>query len=665
MTAPLATRFRNQTLIQYASVWPTSDPGWISIRAWAEKACDGLANDIGSASFAHPAGNILWPGDTVPIATTPLGIAGKYVRICIEDAAGTIVDATSLKNYTPIWWGKIMGKTFLPNAEKTGLNVGYSCAGLMMILDQIMPFKHYQVGSTGDIADITVPMTFNGKGSQKTGNRSAATYPVGGSNVFVFAPEDNADQWTALDVLEYLLALAKATNPGGPVWTVAGATAALNYTEKWELSGMSIMEAISRLISPRQGLGFRVVMSGFQPQIFVMSLSATSVVANPDYTLPASVDQVSLDLTDPSEILEFTISEDQTATYGKIAIIGGPDIYAITLMADGDDTGQLIRDWDGADETAYDLLDDADKGQGELAKVYRRFKIPTNWNGQSYNGDLTIPSARLTASSGPHGVDGYTGAVTIGENIRGINYRLTRDLPVPAGYDWDTQVVVDADLTKKAQELQCFVLLGSTWMTLAEYCDGRSSVQIEVDEDNAAVTVGPADVADYIRDLFAGGGELYFTLGIKSQLPLMVSWNASTEPTEQARSIIRERPQMTRKTIGAGTIFRVEAEAAMTRVAETVVADDVDDMLAVLALAVPWYSNPDWQVSWAKRGEIGTAYGNPGTLYTDITYPISVGVTALINTAAIVTRREWDFSDEQGMTRVTTKRIKLDIETVF
>ncbi len=666
MVAPLVTRFRNQTLIQYAAVWPTSHPGWLSMRAWADSACDGLANDVGSAQFSHPAGNILWPGETSPVAVTPMNIVGKYARICLEDPSGTIVDPYSLKNYTPIWWGKIMGKSFQPNAERTGLMVGYSCAGLMMILDQITPFKHYQVGRSGTYADITRPMVFNSKGSQKSGNRSAATQIIGGQHVFVFAPEDNADHWTALEVVEYLLALVKDSNPGGPTWTLAGATSALDYVEKWDLSGMTVLEAISRLINPRQGLGFRMAMSGFQPTIHVMSLSATAVVANGDYTLPASVDQVSLDLTDTGEILDFQISEDQSATYGKIAIIGGPDIYTMTLMANADDTGQLEKDWDAGDETAFDLLEEEDKGQGNLAKVFRRFKIPTNWTGANHDGSFTLPTNRSTASSGLHGVGGYTGEVTTGgELIRGINFELMRDLPVPTGYDWDTQDPDSADLTKKPESPQCYVKSGSTWMTLAEYCGARDSVQIEIDEDAAAITVGPQDVAEYIRDAFANGDELYFTIGIKSQLPLMVSWNGSTEPVEQARSIVRERPQMVRKTITQGTIFRVVEEAALSRAADAVVSDDTDDMLSVLALAVPWYSNPDWQVSWAKRGEIGSGYGVPGTLYTDIEYPINVGATDNINTAAIVTRREWDFSDEGGMTKVITKRIKLDIETVF
>ncbi len=674
MTALIAPRFYNQTIVQTAQIWPTDDAGWTTQRMFATSGGDGLANDVGSMSLFHPAGEVVWPGETTPITTLPLDIVGHYVRVCVEDPAGSLVDPTSLKYYSAIWWGKVVARGWKPaSGGQAGLEVNYECAGLLIILDQITPFHHYEMGVGLAKADITLPLAFNANGAKKSGNRSGPTIGVGTPPIatYIFDRRD-ALHWTARQVVEYLLALAYDTNPGGPTWTLTGQTTALDFVEKWDLAGMTVLESITRLINPRNGIGFRMVMDGFQPTIEVHTLVADDIVAGA-YTLPASDLQVDLDLTNDAEIVDFAIKETQVATYGRVAIVGGADVYIMTMCFKGDGSGQFIKDWTDAEADALDLLtedDDEDqRNAGIYAKVYRRFKLSNAWNGSNHDGSFTLPVARTETFTPPalHGDNGYSGILEAGGTIiEGSNFQLLRDLPIPMGYNWDDQDVADVDLNKKPEDPKAFVkLVDGSWMTLETYCE-CTSLEIQIDDKTATITLG-RNAAEYIRDLIAAGDELYFTVAVKHQLPLMVSWNrpSAGEPVEQYRSITRLRPHLTRATIAINTYFRVVSTVIQQRDATVEVDSDVDNLLAALALAVAWYSVPDYEISWVKQGDIGTDYGRPGTLYTSVEYRTGLGTSEIVETQCIVTRRDWDFADEKGSTKITTKRIQIDIETVF
>lgn len=662
MPPALVVPLVNETLIQTGSTWGS----WTTRRMFARRASDGLCNDVGSAELYHPGGYVLWPGDTVPAIIEPYDIVGQYVRLLLEDPAGTVADHG--KNFRPIWHGKVMKRGWGPNAEQTGLEVTYECAGLLIVLDQFTLPEHWELITPSGIANITLPLVFNGHKGYKTGNRSTAVQTIGASSAYVF-DRNSGTEWTAQQAIEYLLATMKLSFPGGPTWSLAGATAALGYKDKWDLSGMNLLEMISRIISPRLGIGFRMEMAGANPTIHVMSLVATAV-ATTDYTLPASLEQVSLDLTDPTEIIDYSITEDQTGTYGQVQIIGGYPVYAVTLKTGTG--GQIEEDWTAAERTDYDAAVTAvEPIQGALQRVGRRFKLIGAWLGDSYNGAWTMPTSRDLATSGLHGLNGYNGVLgASGALLSGEKFVLTRDLPVPMGHDWDTQATATADYSARGHEPLVFVEEAGVFSTLAEYVTAYGEVELEsceiqIDEKTGAITIGPASVAAAVLELLDTGGKLYFTVGIKNQVPLMVSWNRPAgEPTEQNRSVVRLRPSATQKIIVPGTAFRVEAGVLKTRAANTVIQDDVNSLRSALALAVAWYSRPNWEISWSLKGIISTAFGEAGVLYTDATL-YTVGGTFNVPMGAVVSSREWDFSDGAGCTRISTKRIKLDIETVF
>jgi hypothetical protein len=637
------------------------------------RASEGLANDVGDADIYHPAGSVLWPGETSFADLALKQICGNYVRILREDPEGTIEDVETDKTYTAIWWGVICSRTWQPNNDQTGLDAHYSCKGLLGVLDQIVPFHHWEINSDSSAAaDITLPLVFNDK---KKGNMSEATFTLAGRTVHIF-DRRSGKLWTAKDAVEYLLAVTLASNTGGPQWTLGGSLVEddglLDFSEKWDISGMSTLEAITRIINPRQSRGYRLEMGeDFQPIIYAMSLSGSDITVG-SLTLPGSDDTTPLDLTTSSVIIDYDAQEEQLATYGRVGIVGGDDIYIMTLKCKVDDSGQIVRDWIDAEREAWAIIDDEDElKSGELSKVNRRFKIRADWDGSNHNGSYLISSVREVSLGGDpettlHGDGGYTGVLAgIDTLINGNNFALTKDLPLPVDKNWDTQDPATADFTTKPTEIQVFVKIGDEWQTLAEYA-GYDSIQIETDEDQSSITLGPPDIANFVDDILMAGNELYFTIGVKHQLPLMVSWiGDDLEPVDQSRSIIKLRPHTSRKTIVQDTIFRISDGAAQSRVATTETESDLPELLQCLALATAWYGQPEWALSWEDIGIITTDLGKPGRLYTSFKYFYKPGSTSTISMNAVVTRREWDFSDANGRTKMITKRIKHDIETVF
>jgi hypothetical protein len=250
MTTAQITNFYNQTVVQVASIWPVDD-GWTTVTAWARKYAVGMANDVGSAELYHPAGNVLMPGTTTIQHLLPLDIVGQYVRILRHTPTGAgavYTDPTSNKKFKPVWWGKVVSREWKPNPEETGLDVVYVCAGILSVLDQIVPFSHKEVGQGGAPCDITLPIAFNERGGKKSTNRSHTTQPVGGNQVYVFDRASVVDRWTARQVLDYLFALIRETNPNGPKWAVNDPNGCLNYIDKWDLSGMSVLEKFNGLL---------------------------------------------------------------------------------------------------------------------------------------------------------------------------------------------------------------------------------------------------------------------------------------------------------------------------------------------------------------------------------------------------------------------------------
>lgn len=656
---------RNRTLVQYALDWPASELGWTTIEgAWSEKSSEGFCNDLGSATVVYPFGSIKRQGSPSVVLSTYLGLCGAYIRIAEEDATGTIVAADGTK-FTAFWVGTAGESDIAPNNAGTGYDERVQCQGILSILDQIVPPVHYGVPSGGPLnpaADIGSKVTFNMLGNRKTGNRSADKYDFGGGySAYVFDMSGDGEEWTARDILEYALAIAYLAAPGGPTFTIGGQASAITFKDKFSLSGASCLEMITRTLNPRQGVGFRAAYNGTTSVLIdVMSLSKDAITVAGGDSLPANDRQRTIDLTPANLNSGWSIKESQLATYDNIDVVFGAPQYAITFsLAD------FEPDWTPAEKAAFDALDEEDpeRNVGAMARVYRRFKIKSDWVGTATSG-FAMPTDRSVETSALHGEGGYTGEqVSGGQLVETKALRLMRRLPMPEGYDWSSPPT-DFDKAREGMKPIVIVRSGAKYQTLADYCSVEN-ISVQIDEENCAFTLGPDKIVENIADLLTLGDELFITLGIESQMESIVSWCRPTADMvrDKRRIMTKKREKLRRRFITAGTFLGVEGETLKQAPGSlTTIEDDLPLAKSLLAALVPWYSVSEWVVSRTLSGTIDLAEDFvTGDLITQASFQFVDGSTKTIPAIGVITSIVRDYTND-GKVSLFTKRIEVDTE---
>ena len=676
MVVPLILSNAVRTLVQTASVWPTSDLGWTSIDPWAQSASFGLNNDCGSASLFTPSGTAFKPGKSISSLIKSQSICGKYVRILRRNVSGTVVADDGL-NFSPLWHGIVTGRKIAPDAGATAFTNSYSCAGIMSVLDSVTPQYHLYEAGAGDVAaDVGSSPIFNYLGSKKTGNRSANLYNFGGGVLsYVFSKSPGATFWTASDVVTYYLALFKYFGGGGPTFSLAGQLTALSWQEKWDLNGHSCGEALARVMSQKQGIGYRCDVVGTQPVITVKSLSRAAITVpatpfTPSFTLPANDEQTILNLTTPDHIHSFDLSEDASATVDELGMVIGRTWYAVTLslfdVFDQDWTAQNHTDW-----LAYDPLNTYGTLNTNfgIARVFRRFKMKDSWNGATIGG-FVLPTSRTMLTSGLHGDQGFDGGSANGAPTTrppGRFFTMTSELPCLDGYDWSTVDPATVDKTRRNAPAIAFIRNGDgTWSTLAEACtNSLSTMSIDVDGDLGALTF-PEAAVEAIEAAIAEGSPIYVTVGMYGQFNDMVSWRRAliNRVRDQTRVFNKSRPTLMRKIIPSGTIVGVSNVGTLQIAPAVVIHDDVPLAANLLAISRTWFAESAWSISYTRAGEIDPTYAKPGSMLTEVDHFEGDGSITLQAVLGVVTSVTYDFA-EPGATKVSTKRIPIDVEAVI
>ena len=665
MTAPLVVTPANRTLVRTSRSWPSDSSGWTTLEgAWAESRSGSFCNDVGAASVVYPFGSVQRQGSPVVLDYSAPSLCGSYVMICEEDPAGTVV-ASDGETFTPVWVGVIYESAVEPDSDSHGYTCNMQCVGALSLLDQVVPAVHFCTPQSGSLAaDIGAAAEFNNVGGKKTGNRSAIKYDFGGGySAYVFDFTSAGVLWSNLDVAEYAIALAHIAAPGGPAFVLEGQTDSLYFQEKVSLGGSSCLEMLSRMINPKQGHGFRTIYDPATNRMLidVMSLSQTEIPTHGDQSIPANDRQKTLDLTPAQGLSEWSIKEGQAATFDEINVVMAPDQYCATLTlldVEPDWTEQELSDWEAADK------DDPERASGALEKVGRRFKLKADMTGTLLGG-FVLPTSRVTESSTLHGAGGYTGILAddgARSSIGGM--RLLKKLPVPTGYDWESQDPVDADARKEDMKPMAFVLASgdSEYSTLADYC-GLNDVQIEIDEDASAITFGPASVADFILDMLDSGDTLLITVGIESQMNTIVSWYRDPVAKDKARVLTKSREKFKRQFIVPGCVLGIDDAGALKTCATLkTVHDDLPLALDTLAILQPWFANPEWAVSFTLRGVVDVDYSE-GDLITEATYQAHDGTTVTVPAVGVITSIRRSYSDP-GSVSLTTKRLMVDLEAV-
>jgi len=278
---------------------------------------------------------------------------------------------------------------------------------------------------------------------------------------------------------------------------------------------------------------------------------------------------------------------------------------------------------------------------------------------------------RKTFIDGLHGASGMDGTAYASSGALAPAQMLfmTSELPCLDGYDWSTVDPATVDKTRKNASMLAFMenSPGGTWTTLGQQCEPASlTVGMEIDSDLAAITFDAAAMSA-LRAAYEEGLKVYVTVGVMGQFEDSVSWRRATaeRARDQSRISSKSRPSLMRKIIPAGTIVGVTPEGVLQYpAAEVSIHDDIPLANNILAISRPWYENPDWTITYSKIGEIDPAYAFPCNMLIETDHLEGDGSTTAETVLGIVTSVEF-LLDDPGTTKVTTKRIPIDVQAVL
>lgn len=646
-----SSRIYRRVIVQRAAEWPTTDGDWTTVgRATATSGEECLLPDIGSAGIKMAVGTHKQPlALTVASAGPDTALQGRYVRLLIQDdSADVSITLNDLaERYRPFWWGIVVDisqpRWSAPAAN--GISTGFAswtCLGLAADLD-VQPDRGFELGSDGASPIVCDPGDMLGFNCETAGDRSILAQTVGSASTYVHDRRDPGNPWTARTAVDLLLA-ARAVQ-GGPPWALSGQTDALQYIETWETPGLTYLQRINRILAPRRGIVVRPIVRDHIPYLHVTTTSPVTLTTGA-YTLPASVDQASVDLRGQPFRTVTRFHTDARAQLDILDLEGCRPWICRSLVYLTAGGGDLIADWTPAEEALWLAADAWGRTVPSLAHVFRRYRLngtpPTAW----------IDNVRSTTTSDTYGVSGEDGTQTsdIAQGIAANSLRFTKLLPLYEGLDYTTSIPT-ASAGADYQKPKVFFRNGGT------YIDVSHLWPIEVLKDEPAILLGEtADDANQMRlALVENGWDLVVTIGITAPLPLRVRWRrdpANWPRTDSPRQ--RSYPiDAELRTLAAGTVL---AEGTATATGGTIL-DERTRMRQALVLMRPWMEFAEIDLRWIESGLADVVDGfHPG-----VYVPSLIGADGTDTIGQVITRRSWDFTEEGLQTDYSTARINADL----
>lgn len=637
---------------------------------------EGAGQIVGAASLVRMIGVVREPGATgSPASQTPLtGLCGKWVRVLIEEVGGSVT--ISSVDYNPLWYGIVDAERLVDSGGGTGQQ-SWVCSGIAAHLARVGAMEAWcdAVDYTGAYSarpSLRVP-TFNDKDSQ--GIRSGArTGTVDGATVKIFdgfgaTAWNAATAWTAKEALEAVLAAnGRFRTPGGTTFTggisfALSAGTLLDWTlPTLDINGMSVLDAVNAIVSPRRGLSWRMTVSGAVATINVRSISASAITVG-STTLAAATDTSTPDLSG-LWISGVELTEDQSATYDHIRVVGNRPWVVCSMSYDQagppTEVGALQPAWTVAQQTAWGTAPDS-----TTDGVYRSFRIGLKWAGDvSESAGASGLRQSLTVTSGD-----YTGARTFSTTEYGPTSQITLDPRLPCSEGWGT------DKAGPRQDSMAFWMRAGTseWYDLqADNQTWARSLHVEDfpaalhigNATRSAIDKGKSDQA--VNNAVIGStGKLLVTVGVREPDPLVVSWTRSSGswPRTNPRTLTVQMPTAEQWVILDKTVKGVSGTSLVKQAGEATIRDDVPLMQSWLAFLRAYFGEPSRSLAWTDAGAIEHAYGSgaaaPAALVTTAT--LGTGSTTI---NAVVTRRTWRLDENGYGTSYNTDRIVPDIEAI-
>jgi len=397
-----------------------------------------IANGIDEAILLYQLGDLIQEGDTQFTQYSPQDLVGKYVRVTIpQDTAADIV-----------WIGYILQ----PQIEREGVKDAggnklqgrfqrFLAVGLEYFLNRKQVFDSVvRVDDDPDYVRIERPMVFNGgasvsldSASDRRGNRATT---VGADGVYHFADDPTtADEWTAEDIIVHLLEYYTprdsndAPSPTTFELDIAPIIDALDqYAPEVRTENMTVFEILNTICSPQRGLQWWAETFWTDANTHLCRINiqthATAAVSLPGGgTFPANDNQQTVDFDQQDSVVFHVLKSLKHRTYHRFMARGARMTTTCTIGR-GDET--IDTDWTAATETslkagasgdtaavpAYAGLSTEKKGKRNDAyrkseqfyRVYCAYRIPTDWDGKTGDGDdvglVDFAMPIIVASSG-------------------------------------------------------------------------------------------------------------------------------------------------------------------------------------------------------------------------------------------------------------------------
>ncbi|GMW03814.1 MAG: hypothetical protein AMXMBFR84_49480 [Candidatus Hydrogenedentota bacterium] len=338
--------------------------------AYCEKARQSVSPAVPEAILKFDYGDIKREDRNYRDIYLPLIVQDAYVAVVAHDAFHT----------WQVWSGVVQLEQCNIHGQSTYLSgrQQFTAFGVEHLFDR----AHISTSHTS-AGVVDRPIKFNGQDA--FGLLGHGNYGEDGDGIPWF--EDTGDLWSNLDIATYLVARFL---PSDLTIEIVGATDALDTIfEEHNLRGMSVKQALDRLINRRNGLGWKLVVP-FQDNaplyIYVYSDLANSVSFG-GTTIPANPDQIVL-YADGRLDVDPSFNHSAIEQYDQVRVMGGP-ISICGTWSVSDNPRTLDPAWTLAEGIAYEdgahsadpAVNDRARQSEALSHVFSRFRVPDDWDG--------------------------------------------------------------------------------------------------------------------------------------------------------------------------------------------------------------------------------------------------------------------------------------------
>ncbi len=348
------------------------------------------APSLSTAQFEWTVGEVKQIGATTFPEYDLLNLADYFVGISVIN---------SFTDWTA-WVGLIQSETLIePSVDQgiTTMRQVFGAVGLEYLLQRRRIIGSYV---DGDIL-IDRNMVFNerhGRGASVIGNRSTNK---GARGAYTFSTDGKV--WTNWQIIEHIMEFYQPPNIPFPIY---GAWFALDQiVDVHDLTGLTVYDALNRLIDRRRGFAWNVLASFISVQITI-STQLSEPIRLGEVEVPANSWQRDIDLTGLIDVK--TKMSSNRAHLVDTIIARGQRIKCCGTIAFLNST--LTEGWSSGNQTTYESLTDEERRSDALERVYRHYKIPAAWNWELANlfdaGTEYMSPAALTDGTVDHTANG-------------------------------------------------------------------------------------------------------------------------------------------------------------------------------------------------------------------------------------------------------------------